>query len=355
MSHRAVKGKGGVSSIMACESEDRLNVSDVAPTLDDVLQPLFERDAWFDRLLSDCCADQRAVVIDGMVGDSLCRLHLMERAPGHLISLANWYSFRWLPQFKQADPAARRPTLIRAWRAARSHAHRLDLSPIPAEGGAAAEISETLRAAGWHVAMTMISRSHWLYTGGRSFDSWWEARPSRLRSTVARKAKKNTVSLAVHSAFSDSLWDEYEAVYRASWKPAEPCPEFLRDWARVASNQGALRLGIARIDDAPVAAQFWTVDAGVASIHKLAQIADPAAEAHSPGTLLTHALFAHAFDVDRVQRIDFGTGDDGYKRDWMEQSADLMRITATDLHQATAWISIAQHGLSRVAARLRGR
>ncbi len=340
---------------MTCESEERLNASVVATPVDDAMQPLFERDAWFDHLLRDCCADQRAVVIDGIVGDSLCRLRLLEIAPGHLFSLANWYSFRWGPQFKTPDPAARRPALIRAWRAARHQAHRLDLSPIPVEGGAATELSETLRAAGWHVAMAPISRSHWLDTEGRSFDGWWEMRPSRLRSTVARKAKKNIVSIAVHTAFSDAHWDEYEAVYRASWKPDEPCPEFLRHWARVASDQRALRLGIARIDGVPVAAQFWTVDADVASIHKLAQITDAAAEAHSPGTLLTHALFAHAFDVDRVRRIDFGTGDDGYKRDWMEQSADLVRITATDLRQPAAWISIAQHGLSRVAARLRGR
>ena len=30
----------------------------------------------------------------------------------------------------------------------------------------------------------------------------------------------------------DVLWDAYEAVYRASWKPRESHPNFLRAWAR---------------------------------------------------------------------------------------------------------------------------
>ena len=77
-----------------------------------------------------------------------------------------------------------------------------------------------------------------------------------------------------------------------------------------------LRLGIAEIDGQPVAAQFWTVEGGTAFIHKLAH--DERFRKQSPGTLLTAAMFAHVIDVDRVDLVDFGTGDDPYKRDWMD-------------------------------------
>ena len=112
-----------------------------------------------------------------------------------------------------------------------------------------------------------------------------------------------------------------------------------------------LRLGIARIDGAAVAAQFWTVDHGVAYIHKLAHIAQH--DALSPGTLLTHAMFAHVFDIDHATRIDFGTGDDGYKCDWMEHSAPLFTVEAWDLSQLSSWPSFVRATLSRLAARLR--
>src|SRR3546814_4203922 len=77
-------------------------------------------------------------------------------------------------------------------------------------------------------------------------------------------------------------------------------------------------MGVARIAGEPVAAQYWTVEDGTAFIHKLAHVEDsPKA---SPGTLLSAALFRHVIEVDRVARVDFGTGNDAYKRDWMNRN-----------------------------------
>jgi hypothetical protein len=127
--------------------------------------------------------------------------------------------------------------------------------------------------------------------------------------------------------FDPADWADYERVYAQSWKPKEGSPAFLRRFAEEEGEAGTLRLGIAEIDGRPVAAQLWTVDHGAAYIHKLAHVED--AKAHSPGTLLSHALFAHAIDRDRVHTIDFGTGDDAYKRDWMEEVRPMIRL---DMH-----------------------
>jgi CelD/BcsL family acetyltransferase involved in cellulose biosynthesis len=85
-----------------------------------------------------------------------------------------------------------------------------------------------------------------------------------------------------------------------------------------------MRLGLAYVDGKPVAAQFWTVENGAALIHKLAHVED--AVAASPGTLLSAALFQHVIDVDGVRIIDFGTGNDAYKRDWMEEVRPRYRL-----------------------------
>ncbi len=87
---------------------------------------------------------------------------------------------------------------------------------------------------------------------------------------------------------------------------------------------GALRIGIARLEGQAIAAQLWTVEHGTAIIHKLAH-REEAAEL-SPGTILSKAMFAHVIDKDRVSMIDFGTGDDRYKADWMDTRRDLMRV-----------------------------
>eukprot|EP00456_Euglypha_rotunda_P086025 TRINITY_DN87037_c0_g2_i1.p3 TRINITY_DN87037_c0_g2~~TRINITY_DN87037_c0_g2_i1.p3 ORF type:complete len:110 (-),score=18.69 TRINITY_DN87037_c0_g2_i1:95-424(-) len=94
-------------------------------------------------------------------------------------------------------------------------------------------------------------------------------------------------------------------------------------------------MGIARIEGIPVAAQYWTVEDGTAFIHKLAHVEDSLKA--SPGTLLSAALFRHVIDVDHVERIDFGTGNDGYKKDWMNRHEPLWRLEAFNPSRIAAW------------------
>jgi CelD/BcsL family acetyltransferase involved in cellulose biosynthesis len=41
---------------------------------------------------------------------------------------------------------------------------------------------------------------------------------------------------------------------------------------------------------------------------------------------LSAALFQHVIDVDRVNLIDFGTGNDAYKAEWMEDVRERYRL-----------------------------
>ena len=83
---------------------------------------------------------------------------------------------------------------------------------------------------------------------------------------------------------------------------------------------------MARKDGSPLAVQLWLVENGEATIHKLAYRED--AKELSPGTILGEAMFRRAIDRDRVRVIDYGTGDDAYKRDWMEERRPLWRLQA---------------------------
>jgi hypothetical protein len=354
VSHRGVKGKGDVLRLMLHESEEALNVMTAPERMsDDAMQPLFARDSWFAALRRHCFADAQVVELEGESGSVRCRLPLLEATPEQLRSLSNWYSFRWAPTVTGDGDAIERAAAQRAaFAVARARAWSLTLTPVTTEGGVSADLIGALRESGWLVRASVISKNCWVDTNGRDFATWWAARPGQLRSTVARKAKKAAVILAIHRTFSDALWDAYEQVYAHSWKPEEGSPAFLRELAQAASQSGALRLGIATMDGAPVAAQFWTVEAGVASIHKLAQVRGEAVEHASPGTLLTHHMYEHGFDVDQVRRIDFGTGSDRFKSDWTESCADLMQIIAVDLRRPRSWLFLAQCGLSRVAAKL---
>jgi hypothetical protein len=291
----------------------------------------FDRASWFDLLAAHGFAGDGRVDALGEAGATTAHLPLRIDKPGQLAGLTNWYSFAIRPLYR--GEGDREAALCRLFRDLRTRAARLSLYPVRDEDRPA--IASALRAAGWWMKESRAGDRHWLDLGDMDQDGWWASRPGALRSTVQRKAKKGIVDLQLLTAFDPGSWAAYEQIYAASWKPEESHPALLRAFAEVEGAGGRLRMGIARIDGIPVAAQFWTVEDGTAFIHKLAHVEDSLKA--SPGTLLSAALFRHVIDVDGVRRVDFGTGNDAYKRDWMNRHDPLWRIEAFNPSRVAAW------------------
>lgn len=256
----------------------------------------------------------------------------LQRERRQLASLANWFSFTWRPLGD--DPAL----LAALARDLRRQTHRVELAPLPDEDGSATTLEIAFRDAGWLVAREVCDENHVLPVAGRSFAEYWATRPGKMRTTLKRKARKVEITILTH--FDEAAWAEYRAVYESSWKPQEERADLLEAFARAEGAAGRIRLGIARAAGEPVAAQFWTVENGTAYIHKLAHI--EAAKPLSAGTTLSAALFEHAIDIDGVELVDFGTGSDGYKRDWMEANRPRYRLTCLDWRNPRAWSAIAK-------------
>lgn len=291
----------------------------------------FDRALWFDLLAAHGFAGQGRFDARGHTDTTTAWLPLRIEKPGHLAGLTNWYSFAIRPLYTGSDD--QNAALFALFHNLRSQAARVSLYPV--RDDERQSIIEALRAAGWWVKTAQAGDRHWLDLGDMDHDAWWASRPGALRNTVQRKAKKGIVDIQQLTAFDPGSWAAYEQIYAASWKPEEGHPALLRAFAEAEGASGRLRMGIARIDGVPVAAQFWTVEDGTAFIHKLAHVEDSLKA--SPGTLLSAALFRHVIEVDGVKRVDFGTGNDGYKRDWMNRHDPLWRIEAFNPSRVAAW------------------
>ncbi|CAH0497074.1 GNAT family N-acetyltransferase [Novosphingobium sp. CECT 9465] len=288
----------------------------------------FERLDWLALLAAECLDPRNARVSVGVDRDRVAVLPWLEER-GQIEPLANWYNFF----VRASGDSSLLSEITRALPQGRA-----TFAPMPeADAGA---LGDAMRKAGWVVLTDPCDTNHVLEVKGRSYAEYWAGRPGALRETVRRKGRKGEVSLRIATAFSQADWDAYEAIYRLSWKPGEGSPDFLRKWAQMDGAAGRLRLGIAEIDAQPVAAQFWTVEGGTAFIHKLAH--DERFRKQSPGTLLTAAMFAHVIDVDGVDLVDFGTGDDPYKRDWMETVRTRWRLRAWRRGAVRHWPSLAR-------------
>nr|WP_255630801.1 GNAT family N-acetyltransferase [Novosphingobium sp. FKTRR1] len=301
----------------------------------------FSRLDWLALLAAECLPGQHCSVAVAHEADGALAALPYRVEKGAVHGLANWYSFTAGPLFHGATPAQAAALLAAI---ARSLVQFGAVSFAPLGEPEAALLSTAFRRSGWIGASRRSDTNHVLPVNGRTFAEYWAARPGALRETVRRKRAKGRVELRIATAFDPADWAAYEAVYARSWKPSEGSPAFLRRFAQMEGAAGALRLGLALIDGQPVAAQFWTVEGGTAFIHKLAH--DDAATSHSPGTLLTAALFEHVIDRDKVALVDFGTGDDPYKRDWMDTTRPRWRVEAFRPGAVRHW-----PGLLRMAAR----
>lgn len=315
---------------MTVSYHDRVN--DLQGTL---ARSPFDRPEWFTLLAE---AGQEPLVARADDGTSVVEL-VLTRTNGRLEPLSNWYSFIWRPL-----GADQRLLEQLAW-ALKSQSHRVTLWPVPDEDGSATRLERAFDAAGWQVRREACDHNHILPVEGRSFAQYLASRPGQMRTTLKRKAKKVDVTLL--DRFDPAAWDEYEAIYRESWKPDEGDPALLRRFAEQEGEAGRIRLGLAHAEGRAVAAQFWTVENGTAYIHKLAHRED--AKHLSAGTTLSAALFEQVIDRDKVDLVDFGTGNDPYKRDWMELDRPRYRIDCLDPRQPRAWPALVKRALGRVA------
>ncbi len=317
-------------------------------------QGLFDRFAWFRNLYAHTCPEKPVLIPRAIASGLSLWLFLVQQKTGHFSSLSNYYSFHFRPVFSGVDSGETRlPLMIALARRLKKQAASITLYPVPDADGSADLICDAFRKSSWIVQRSEATIKHSLILNGRDFDAYWAGRPGDVRNTVARKSKKGIVDIQIFDRFDANAWASYEEIYAQSWKTAEGNPDFLRALAKAEGKSGRLRIGVATIDGKAVAAQFWTVESGIAYIHKLAHIPDDVKA--SPGTLLSVALFRHVIDVDGVKAIDFGTGDDAYKFAWMEQRETLSRITLLNPTHPGAWWPIAKHLARSILGRVAGR
>ena len=180
----------------------------------------------------------------------------------------------------------------------------------------------------------MFRDYNWIYrVQGQSYEEYMAARPAKLRNTIARKMRKldrehgYDIRLFTGADVPGAMADYY-VVYNASWKQNELTnTDFLNDFVAGFSRAGWTRLAILYIHGQPVAAQLWFVGHGTANIFRLSY--DEAWKTYSPGSILTRYLMEYVIDVDKVAEIDFLTGNDKYKQDWMSERRERFVLSCT--------------------------
>lgn len=319
-------------------------------------EPLFEagpgfqsQRAWFDAIV-EAALPQDARPLVWMVRDGERPLLLLPMLSGpgrRLGSLTAAYTCQFQPlaapgtagtAFKEAG------TLIgnacRAWPAATLEALDADWPGLP-------PFLAGLREAGM-VARRFTQFGNWHQpVEGCTWEAYLATRPGSLRETIRRKGKVCDRDASVRfeevrggTGIGPAL-AAYEDVYARSWKQPEPSPDFNRALLHRAAAAGALRLGVMRVAGQAVAAQYWVVWRGVATVLKLAH--DDAWRALSPGTLLTAYMIRGLIGEGGIAGLDFGRGDDAYKQLWADGRRQRIGVLLANSRRPGGALALARH------------
>ena len=173
---------------------------------------------------------------------------------------------------------------------------------------------------------------NWVYRlQGQSYQEYMTGRPAVLRNTISRKMRKlerehGYEILLFTGEQVPSCMSDYQVVYNASWKQNEIWNAgFQNCFIEAFSRAGWSRLAIMYIKGQPVAAQLWFVYHNKASIFRL--VYDKTWGHYSTGSILTSFLMEYVIDTDKVQEIDFLTGNDAYKSDWMSERRERFLLS----------------------------
>ena len=229
----------------------------------------------------------------------------------------------------------------------------VDFRPLDLEAPFFQSIQKALKDNGFWVDTYFCFGNWYLEVNGRSYAEYFDSLTSNIRKNMSRRLRKLSEHGCNISIFTDEGEEleralvAYEAIYRQSWKRPEPFPAFIPGLCRLAAKKGWLRLGLLTLGDTPVASQIWLVKDGEASIYKLAYVEEFAKLA--PGTVLTCELMKRAIDTDKVKIIDYGIGDDLYKKEWMSHRRERFGIIAFNKWRPVGILAAARHYLGRFA------
>ncbi|MDZ7782413.1 MAG: GNAT family N-acetyltransferase [Halioglobus sp.] len=235
----------------------------------------------------------------------------------------------------------------------------LTLAPMNPESNLYTALLEALRAAGWRGVHTYFCFANWTHPiAGDDWNTYLAGRSSRVRNTVQRKTRKfldngrGVLTITRDGNHLESAIGDFTDIYGRSWKREEPYPNFMPGLLRLAADRGWLRLGLAHYEGIPVAAQAWLVVEGTAYIFKLAYRQDY--RQLSPGTVLTAHMMRYVIETDRVKKIDYMSGDDTYKSDWMSIRRECRGIAAYNPRSLRGGALLIAHRLRSKLKRLAG-
>ncbi len=291
---------------------------------------LFFSRPWFESLAATALEDTQEMLLACVVaeGNVLAILPMVKCAGNTLYPLRHRYTSLYSLLLAENDQPQILSCLVQGLN--QLPFQGLIFEPVGDDDSKINSLQQAMESAGFECHRNFRFYNWILRVQGQSYEEYMATRPARLRNTIARKQRKlereQSYGLRLFTGEEvPQAMSDYHAVYRASWKAHEQFAGFLDDMVARFSMLGWSRLAVLYINGQPAAAQIWFVLHGKANIFRLAY--DETWKQYSPGSILTNFLMEYVIDTDEVEEVDFLTGNEAYKQDWMSERRERWALT----------------------------
>lgn len=283
---------------------------------------------------------------------------------------SSYWPFRSIPMAADATDAEI-AALLRCAIVQKAIGQALRIGPVYADDPAIVKLTSVARSLGWSVLTRELGTCFIQHIAKQSAEGLWPGKSrARKLKTYERKLTQahGEIQLRVFtgSAWSKAVWRDLAAIEAASWVGTKTDhsgakfinPANLKHWRLAAADPviaAQMRATILYVGSRPIAFSFDLEAGGV--MYGIASSYTEDMAPFSPGQIITTRLIDDAI-ARGVQTIDWGSGDNGYKRALGAvagpQIIDLMLVPGAVLAAALKprWEMTLQSGSVAVAAGL---
>lgn len=315
-------------------------------------ESLFFSRAWLENLTTHALAEDQSILLACVVENEcfLAILPLLKHPEGNLSSLSTNFTTLYSLLISNNDQQDSILVCL-AHGLSQLSVQPIQFEPIDAKDENIIKFRQQMESHGFQ-SHPYFRFYNWMHPlNGKSFDEYMAERPARLRNTIRRKKAKlerkhgYDICLYKDTGINQALVD-YDTIYRASWKTNEFFSNFTPSLVKSLSRIGWSRFAILYINEQPVAAQIWFVVHSKANIYRL--VFDENWKSYSPGSILTQYLMRYVIDTDNVTEIDFLTGNERYKQDWMTVRRERLGIRFAQQPEQKSIFSRAIQSLNKI-------
>ena len=299
---------------------------------------------------SDDPVQARAVLfMRAPAGQNGCYSENIFSGQNTLASLTAHQSISFSPAINDADPQYDQviDTLIRSVTEDKINWDLIDLNFLDKNTKVYKSIASALENTSLQVRYYDYRPNLFEDVSNTTFKDFIASRPSMVKKTYMRKARKLDKTGTMRFALIDNKSNldkeicEYKDVLSRSWKEQELFPNHDAGAIQAAASSGALRLGFLYVEEKPVAVQIWIVSSGRATIYKLHY--DLNFKQESVGAILMLRMFEHMIDVEHINEVDFGIGDEAAKSFWLKNQRPLCGMVAFNTKSIAGAICLAKY------------